>query len=57
MLISLTTPAVTASYKMKLSTVAARFSLLMDVSATRVVSFATNSYYPVYSVHFYADVA
>ena len=57
MFISLTTPAVTASYKMKLSTVAARFSLLMDVSATRVVSFATKPYYPVYSVHFYADVA
>ena len=55
--ISFTTPAFTASYSKKLSTVAARSALLMDVSPTRVVSLVINSDYPVYSVHFYADVA
>ena len=45
--ISFTTPAFIASYNMKLSTAAARSSLLMDVSATRVVSLVINSDYPV----------
>jgi hypothetical protein len=57
MIIYLTTPAVTASYNKKFSTAAARSSLLMDMSATRVVSLLINSDYPVYSVHFYAEVA
>jgi hypothetical protein len=45
--ISFTTPAITASYNMKFSTAAARSALLMDVSATRVVSLVINSDYPV----------
>ena len=57
MMISFTTPAFTASCNKKLSTFAALSSLLMDVLATRVVSLVTNSDYPVYSVHVYANVA
>ena len=55
--ISLTTPALTASYSKKLSTFSARSALLMETSSTRVVSLWINSDYPVCSVHFYADVA
>ena len=56
-LISFTTPAFTASYSRKFSTAAARSSLLRSVSCTRSLKFCMNCYNPVYSVHYYADVA
>jgi hypothetical protein len=57
MVISLTTPAVTASVNRKFSTAVALSVLLRDVSATRSVNLTLKSSDPVYSVHFYADVA
>jgi hypothetical protein len=55
--ISRTTPAFTASYIIKLSTAAALSVLLGFLSATRAVNFVVKSADPVYSIHFYADVA
>ena len=54
-LISFTTPAVTASYSIKVSTAAARASLSMVVFSTNDLNFAVKSFLPVYSVHVYAD--
>jgi hypothetical protein len=51
-LISLTTPAPTASCNRKFSTAAARSSLLLEVSVTRVVNLVMKSDDPVCSVHF-----
>ena len=56
-LISRTTPAVTASYNRKFSTAAARSSLLRVVSCTRSLNFCTKFIDPVCSVHIYADSA
>jgi hypothetical protein len=56
-LISFTTPAFTASYSKKISTAAARSSLLRAVSFTRSLKSFINSYDPVCFVHCYADVA
>jgi hypothetical protein len=54
-LISLTTPAPTASSRMNFSTAAALSSLLLDLSVAKLVNLAINSGDPVWSVHFYAD--
>jgi hypothetical protein len=56
-LISFTTPAVTASYSRKVSTAAARASLSMVVFSTNDLNFSVKSFFPVYSVHVYADSA
>ena len=57
MVISLTTPAFTASSMIKCSTAAALSVLSMCVSATVAENLVRNSAELVYSVHFYADVA
>jgi hypothetical protein len=57
MVISLTTPALTASSNRKFSTAAALSVLFLDLSATRAVNLVLKSSESVYSVHFYADVA
>jgi hypothetical protein len=54
-LISFTTPAVTASYSMNVSTAAARASFSMVVFSTNDLNFAVKSCFLVYSAHVYAD--
>jgi hypothetical protein len=56
-LISLTTPASTASYNMNYSTAAALSSLLLSVLFTSLEIFCINFFELVYSVHNYADFA
>jgi hypothetical protein len=56
-LISLTTPALTASSSIKFSTAEALSVLFRALSATRAVNLVLKSSESVYSVHFYADVA
>ena len=53
--ISFTTPALTASYSINVSTAAARLSFPMVVSSTNNLNLSVNSFLPVYSVHVYAD--
>jgi hypothetical protein len=54
-LISLTTPAPTASCKINRSTAAALSSLFLDLSVARLINLAKYSDDPVWAVHFYAD--
>ena len=54
-LISFTTPAVTASYSINASTAAARASFSMVVFSTNDLNFARKSFFLVYSAHDYAD--
>ena len=54
-LIAFTTPAVTASYSIKVSTAAARASLSMVVFSTNDLNFSVKSFVSVYAAHDYAD--